>query len=43
MYAGRVRKVGTIGTWNGLRGYDLAKREKLGHRLHHQDLKFEPE
>jgi 3,4-dihydroxy 2-butanone 4-phosphate synthase/GTP cyclohydrolase II len=23
--------------------YLQAKREKLGHRLHHQDLKFEPE
>ena len=23
--------------------YLRAKREKLGHRLHHQDLKFEPE
>ena len=22
--------------------YLQAKREKLGHRLHHQDLKFEP-
>jgi 3,4-dihydroxy 2-butanone 4-phosphate synthase/GTP cyclohydrolase II len=25
------------------RRYLQAKREKLGHRLHHQDLKFEPE
>jgi 3,4-dihydroxy 2-butanone 4-phosphate synthase/GTP cyclohydrolase II len=25
------------------RGYLAAKRDKLGHRLHHQDLKFEPE
>ena len=25
------------------RGYLRTKREKLGHRLHHQDLKFEPE
>jgi len=25
------------------RGYLRAKREKLGHRLHHQDLKFEPD
>jgi hypothetical protein len=23
--------------------YLRAKRERLGHRLHHQDLKFEPE
>jgi hypothetical protein len=23
--------------------YLAAKRDKLGHRLHHQDLKFEPE
>jgi hypothetical protein len=23
--------------------YLRAKREKLGHRLHHQDLKFEPD
>ena len=25
------------------RRYLQAKREKLGHRLHHQDLKFEPD
>src|SRR5947209_11085102 len=25
------------------RSYLQAKREKLGHRLHHQDLKFEPD
>jgi 3,4-dihydroxy 2-butanone 4-phosphate synthase/GTP cyclohydrolase II len=25
------------------RGYLRVKREKMGHRLHHQDLKFEPE
>ena len=25
------------------RRYLATKREKLGHRLHHQDLRFEPE